>query len=115
MATVPLPSLENPKHLDSNHIKNPTVTEETVFPRSQLISALSENEKPQPTPRQKKVPHVMVVGAGIAGLRAASVLQRHGIKVTILEGRDRIGGRIYTARKPGKAPRDIGKYNLTYL
>ena len=55
---------------------------------------------------------VVVVGAGISGLRAASVLQSHGVQVVVLEGRDRIGGRIYTSRKPGKAPRDIGKYRL---
>ena len=53
--------------------------------------------------------HVIIVGAGISGLRAASVLQRHGVRVTILEGRpDRIGGRIFTSRKNGIA-RDIGK------
>ncbi|KAJ5053727.1 uncharacterized protein L3040_000018 [Drepanopeziza brunnea f. sp. 'multigermtubi'] len=53
--------------------------------------------------------HVVVVGAGISGLRAASVLQRHGVAVTILEGRpDRIGGRISTTREPGKAAKDIG-------
>ncbi|RFU23752.1 hypothetical protein B7463_g12585, partial [Scytalidium lignicola] len=58
-------------------------------------------------------PHVVIVGAGISGLRAASVLQRHGVGVTILEGRpDRIGGRIYTSRQPGRSARDIGKYYL---
>lgn len=41
-----------------------------------------------------KVPHVCVVGAGVAGLRCADVLLRHGVKVTILEGRDRLGGRV---------------------
>ena len=41
-----------------------------------------------------RVPHVCVVGAGIAGLRCADVLLQHGIKVTILEGRDRVGGRV---------------------
>ena len=41
-----------------------------------------------------KVPHVCVVGAGVAGLRCAQVLSEKGLKVTILEGRDRIGGRV---------------------
>lgn len=41
-----------------------------------------------------KVPHVCVVGAGVAGLRCADVLLQHGLKVTILEGRDRVGGRF---------------------
>lgn len=54
--------------------------------------------------------HVIVIGAGISGLRAASVLQMHGIRVTVLEGNsERIGGRILTSRKSGTA-RDIGKY-----
>ncbi|RDW87509.1 amine oxidase-1 [Coleophoma crateriformis] len=51
---------------------------------------------------------VIIVGAGISGLRTASVLQRHGVEVTILEGRpDRIGGRILTSRANGKDVRDI--------
>ena len=39
-------------------------------------------------------PHVCVIGAGIAGLRCAEILSRRGMQVTILEGRDRIGGRV---------------------
>ena len=39
-------------------------------------------------------PHVCVVGAGIAGLRSAAVLINHGVKVTMFEGRNRIGGRV---------------------
>lgn len=59
-------------------------------------------------------PKVVIVGAGISGLRAAHILQRHGVDVTVLEGRpDRIGGRIHTSRRPGKAPRDIGIYAST--
>ncbi|MCJ1402281.1 hypothetical protein MMC11_005501 [Xylographa trunciseda] len=42
-----------------------------------------------------KTPHICVVGAGFSGLRCAEVLSEKGIKVTILEGRDRIGGRVY--------------------
>jgi NADPH-dependent 2,4-dienoyl-CoA reductase/sulfur reductase-like enzyme len=38
--------------------------------------------------------HVGIVGAGVAGLRCADVLLKHGVRVTILEGRTRVGGRV---------------------
>ena len=43
---------------------------------------------------------VIIVGAGVAGLSAATVLARAGLRVVILEGRDRVGGRIFTRRDP---------------
>ena len=39
---------------------------------------------------------VVIIGAGIAGLAAASELGRAGLAVSIVEARDRIGGRIFT-------------------
>ena len=42
----------------------------------------------------RKAPHICVIGAGVAGLRCAEVLIDRGARVTILEGRDRLGGRV---------------------
>ena len=39
--------------------------------------------------------HIVVIGAGAAGLMAARELARAGRRVTLLEARDRCGGRIY--------------------
>lgn len=37
---------------------------------------------------------VLVIGGGIAGLAAASVLAEHGVAVRVLEASDRLGGRV---------------------
>src|SRR6476661_2046259 len=44
--------------------------------------------------RQRKT--CVVIGAGLAGLAAAYKLKNAGWKVTILEARDRIGGRVFS-------------------
>lgn len=52
---------------------------------------------------------VLVVGAGAAGLAAAAELARAGLAVSIIEARDRIGGRCYTRRLPGvPVPVELG-------
>lgn len=39
---------------------------------------------------------VIVIGAGLAGLETALTLEENGLRVRIIEGRDRVGGRLYT-------------------
>lgn len=43
---------------------------------------------------------IVVIGAGLAGLAAAQRIGATGRSVTILEARDRIGGRVHTLRPP---------------
>lgn len=51
--------------------------------------------------------NILVIGAGMAGISAAKELQSRGFKVTVLEARDRLGGRIWTDHSLG-TPIDLG-------
>jgi monoamine oxidase len=53
-------------------------------------------------------PHIAVIGAGFAGLRCADILLQHGFKVTIIEGRDRVGGRVHQSQLKNGRLVDLG-------
>ena len=53
---------------------------------------------------------VLVIGAGLSGLHSAMILEESGLDVQVIEGRDRIGGRVYTLMNiPGK-PEAAGEF-----
>ncbi|CAN4122940.1 unnamed protein product [Withania somnifera] len=56
---------------------------------------------------------IIVVGAGPAGLTAARHLKRQGFHVTVLEARNRIGGRVFTDRSSLSVPVDLGASIIT--
>lgn len=53
---------------------------------------------------------IIIVGAGVSGLRAASMLTSHGIPCRVLESRNRIGGRVLSQAVENKS--NLGKFDL---
>ncbi len=67
------------------------------FNRREFISLTGLALVSRPVLSQSK-PRVIVAGAGLSGLSAAYELSERGYEVTVIEGRDRIGGRVFTLR-----------------
>ena len=51
---------------------------------------------------------IVIIGAGISGLMAARELLRNGHTVTVVEARDRVGGRIHAIQADFSIPVETG-------
>lgn len=60
--------------------------------------------------RDTKVFDAIVVGAGLSGLHAAMILDEAGLDVLVIEGRERIGGRVYTLMNVPGRPEAAGEF-----
>ena len=69
-----------------------------------------ESDSSSPVPEALRPPaQVVVVGAGLSGLVAACLLERLGLSVTLLDARERVGGRVFgVAAEDGAHRFDLG-------
>jgi phytoene dehydrogenase-like protein len=79
-----------------------------------LLFYTPDSQSPDPLLESDK--KILIVGAGAAGIAAANQLTQFGYSVTVLEARDRIGGRVHTdsGRLDG-AKIDLGASIITGL
>ena len=69
-----------------------------AFSRRRVLKGLGAGAVTALAPRAGRSanPRVIVIGAGLSGLHAAMLLEEFGLDVQVLEGRRRVGGRVYT-------------------
>lgn len=83
---------------DSSDITRPTVAGSGLSRRELLAAggaALVACAAPVCAQAQKRY-DAIVIGAGLSGLHAAMLLEGQGLELLTLEGRSRVGGRVYT-------------------
>jgi monoamine oxidase len=93
---VPRPPLPKPE-------KAQVETTKPLLASEQYLMIRSGAHVPK-RPKKKSKKHIVVVGAGLAGLCAAYELRGLPYDVTVYEARDRVGGRVHTQDDfiPGK-------------
>ncbi|KAF2671665.1 hypothetical protein BT63DRAFT_177032 [Microthyrium microscopicum] len=79
---------------------SPPPPRSTPSARSPLPSAAPEPSRP--------CHEVIVIGAGLSGLSTANQLSKAGLRVALIEARDRVGGRVYNQRLKNGGVMDMG-------
>ena len=79
----------------------------TTYPSTTTGAYLSGNHAARRLLERHSPKTALVIGAGLAGAAAARTLANAGVRVIVLEARDRIGGRIWSDRSWG-VPVELG-------
>ncbi|GAA6618933.1 flavin monoamine oxidase family protein [Scytonema sp. NUACC26] len=80
-----------------------------------VLTSLILGRACQQVAAESKPTSVLVLGAGLSGLYTALLLEAKGLAVTVLEARDRVGGRVYTLDNiPGKPEAGGQAFNENY-
>ncbi|MCU0759324.1 MAG: NAD(P)/FAD-dependent oxidoreductase [Steroidobacteraceae bacterium] len=76
----------------------------TLAAAQSAVPIAAATERPAPAGRATRAgtgssatdTDVLVIGAGLSGLQAASLLEENGARVQVIEARERVGGRVWT-------------------
>src|SRR6201993_788211 len=105
MPEIPAPTINTSKYSAAGSCPSRVRSSEALMSLTIGMQAPTEQELTTGVTQTKT--EAVIVGAGFAGLTAARELVQSGHDVVVLEGRDRVGGRSWTASIAG-TPVDLG-------
>jgi len=110
--------LEDPESYEGVGVSDTTGESAETIRLNAAVALAKAAEESQKATKPKPTKPVLVIGAGPAGLAAASSLRAHGFTTVILEARSRVGGRVFTAsagsrENPLSVPLDFGASIVT--
>lgn len=86
-------------------LSNTSILAGASYPVMMALGLLNEAPAhPFSLPGKAKSEHIIILGAGLAGMAAAYELRKLGYQCTILEARSRTGGRCWSVRKGSSDP-----------
>ncbi len=89
-------------------MKSKNISRRQFFKTTGGVAAMAAAPAVKATPKSDY--DTIVIGAGLSGLHAASILQDNDLNVLVLEGRQRLGGRVYTLMHVPGRPEAAGEW-----